>query len=135
MSEAKFAVHRAGGVLVMVVRGILTIDAARRLRQTAVQENEDRPAVKALLDLRAALLVASSQEVQEFGEGPVVAVPVGLLVDPAQRKLLRNYTRAMELRGYARPLFTDVADALRWVEVPVPALLPLRQFHPRSPVC
>lgn len=132
MGKARFAVHRAGGILVVRVRGLLDLASANRLRASSIDDINDRPAAKVLVDVRAAIIVMDAQEVQEFGEGPAIEAPVGVLLDPSQRKLLRNYTRAMEMRGHIRPIFTALDDALRWTEMPALGLPHLPQFHPRS---
>lgn len=131
MGTARLSAHRFGGLLLFRAAGLFNESAAQRLQALRRIELARRPAVKALLDLRRAVLLLTKSQLEVLDHGEP-ALATGLLVDPAYEAMVREYCWSAVTRGMTRLTFTDPSEALRWVEVPVPGLRPLRPFEPAS---
>lgn len=140
MGDSGFITHRVGGALLVQISGVLTRQAAFRVRSEVGQELEARPAVKVLVDMRrAALLLAPSDLIALVADALVhpMEAPIAWLVDGPQESTAWAYFTPLIDAGYTRAVFTSPEQAQAWVRLPVPTglLEASRVFEPVSGPC
>lgn len=124
---------RHGGSLLAEVSGLYTSEAAMAIRDKINQELAHRHAVKALMDLRKAVVLIPEDDwctlLENLGRCPIAA-PLGMLVDEeSMQQWCRRCMRMVE-RGFTRLAFDDPAQAARWSAIPAEALASIRPFVP-----
>jgi hypothetical protein len=134
MGQAKLAVSRAGGVLLVQVTGLLGRASCSSLINLVNTSLQQRPSVKALVDMRRAVSLLGPRDLAEIAEsalkGRRLNVATGFLVDPTFRTASQQHCMKMASGGHLRVTFTELSAALQWVELPVPQLRELREFLP-----
>jgi len=135
MSRAGFDFRRHGGMMVVEVSGLFGPAEAAIAAARLGRELTKAHAVKVLFDLRRAVLLMAEDD------GPLLAqhlrdvgVPVGLLVDPAQRAFAWGVWSEMVDEGRTAVPFLSPARASEWLAVPPESLRSTRLFLPVSQV-
>jgi hypothetical protein len=121
--------RRVGGVLIVEVVGLFNQRAAAKVRKVLDAELADRPAVKALLDLRLAAILV---DLRDVASDLAVEVALGILADPAYESNCWNYCLSVILAGRTRVPFTDWVHAQHWAEAGCLLLRPTKAFEPAN---
>jgi len=130
-----FTTHRAGGALIVRALGLLTAASTRKLRAQLRAELEQASVVKALIDLRAAAVLMTEDDLNSIfcdDEEPPVEVAAGLLVDPAHERMAWRYCMRATRTGRTRLPFVSLPAAEAWLGVRSSPLKPSREFVPKS---
>lgn len=131
---AQCSLSWAGGVLVVEAVGFLTTESATMIRMAVHAATRTRHAVKVVTDLRRAAVLVDWSALTEVGLcTPRIEPPTGILIDSSQALGAVRHANRMLAKGLTRVVFTDLADVLDWVEIPVPQLRPLASFQPATP--
>jgi hypothetical protein len=117
--KSKFKVHQRGCVLVFEAEGLFKPSDALSLMALVRQQVAECAPVKALIDLRRAVLLLAGADwdamaAHALREG-APGVPLGVLVAPVYEAECWRYCMAMMQAGRTRVPFTNPENAQAWL--------------------
>lgn len=131
--RGELRVRRSGAVVVVeATSGVFDLATARCMAAAAVKEAKQGHVVKAVYDLRRAVIVISDQQLDRLAlemKEAAVDAPVAMLVDPSYHEAIWRYCLAMAKFGRTRLPFTDPRSVQRWLGTDQPCLRPTSFFE------